>query len=382
MAVELFALHHYKTITAIYAIIFVLGFLINSFVITVFVASRSLRQQSGNYLLLSLTISDWTMGTLASSVGIYANAKHWWTLHPAYCQYFGFMSSMAGYCSMVHITALAGEKLFTLKLSTSQELNKAKMLIILASLWLFSFLWALFPLIGWSSYTPEPGYAGCSIDWYSNKMADKAFIVCLFVFFFFLPICFVVVCFTIIYFAVKKLADNAVQRWGTVSGPTQQTLRAKAKTIRMSLVMVLAFIFAWTPYAAVTLYSSFVAHDVSPTVAVIPAMFAKTSTLYNPIIYFFMYTKFRTAAKKMIMRRNVVAPGSASGSTGGVSQNGSFMTSFPRPAQFLQRLSMRNASTKSQSKSSQNSTVDCPTGQTTDDQKELKRLEFPVPGAM
>ncbi|XP_020913977.1 rhodopsin [Exaiptasia diaphana] len=372
MTIELFALHHYKTITAVYIVLFILGFLVNSFVIAVFIGTRSLRQQSGNYILLSLTISDWMMATLGSSLGIYANAKYWWTLDPAYCQYFGFISSLGGYTCMIHITALAGEKLFTLKLSTTQEITKAKMLILVICLWLFSFVWALFPLIGWSYYAPEPGYAGCSIAWYSDKPADKAFIVCLFIVFFFFPISFATFCFAIIYFEVRKLARNAVQRWGTTSGPTQQTLRAKAKTIRMSLIMVLAFMFAWTPYAVVALYSSFVANDLSPTAATIPAMFAKSSTFYNPIIYFFMYTKFRNAAKKMVIRRNVVAPGSGSGSTA-ASQNGSFMTSFPRPAQFLERLSAINKSTNSGDDASEQKTSKT-------DTKEMKVLEFPTPG--
>lgn len=352
MDVALFELHHYKTIAILYAVNFALGFIANSFVLVVFFASPSLRKQSGNYLLISMTFCDWFMATFASSVGIYANSKFWWTLHPAYCDYFGFVSSWGGLASMIHITALAGEKFFTLKFAVSEEISKAKMLLVVASVWLFAFLWALFPLVGWSAYAPEPGYAGCSIEWYSQKASDKAYIVCLFIFFFFIPICFVSFCFGTIYIEVKKLATNAIQRWGVSTIPTQQTLKAKAKTIRMSLIMVLAFLFAWTPYAVVALYSSFFSNDISPTASTIPSMFAKSSNFYNPIIYFFMYTKFRVAAKKLISKRSsAISPGSGSDSTA-QSQNGSFLTSFPRPRQFLDRLSARNLRSSSLEKSS------------------------------
>lgn len=57
----------------------------------------------------------------------------------------------------------------------------------------------------------------------------------------------------------------------------------------MIVVMVLAFLVTWLPYAsmalAVIVDSSLY---VDPVVATIPVYFAKSSTIYNPIIYIFM----------------------------------------------------------------------------------------------
>lgn len=376
MSVELFELHHYKTISAVYSIIFVLGFICNTIVIIVFLGTRSLRQNSANYLLVSMTASDWMMAALSSSVGAYANSKYWWNLHPGFCQYFGFISSMVGYSSMVHITALAVEKWFTLKMARNEEIGKGKMLAIVASLWFFAFLWALFPLVGWSFYAPEPGYAGCSVAWYANTAANNAFIICLFIFFFFIPICVVIFCFSSIYLEVRKLAIGAVQRWGQSSGSTQETVRAKAKTIRMSLVMVLAFIIAWAPYAVVSLHSSFIANDLPPALTTLPAMFAKLSTFYNPIIYFFMYTKFRNAAKRMFIKKSIW-PQQTTGSATSQSQNGSFMTSFPRPAQFFERMSSRHKSAQSITTGQQS--IDKTNGQSISDDYVIQRLTIPAP---
>lgn len=370
-----FELHHYKAITAIYATIFVLGFLCNTFVLVVFLATSTLRNSSNNFLLISMTFADWTMAVLSSSVGAYANSKYWWTLGSGVCQYFGFISSLAGYSSMGHITALAVEKWYTLKMARSGEISKQTMLVVVALLWIFSFLWALFPLVGWSSYAPEPGYAGCSIAWYSNTTSNKSFIICLFVFFFFVPMCVTIFCFGSIYLEVRKLAINATQRWGSSSGSTQQTIQAKVKTIRMSLAMVLAFLVAWTPYAVVSLHSSFIANDLPPAFTTLPAMFAKLSTFYNPIIYFFMYTRFRNAAKRLLIKKRIFPTGEDSSTL--QSNNGSFMTSFPNPARFFQRMSMRK-STDATGRSTRDS-IDRSTSapKNTADDYVIERLQFP-----
>lgn len=57
----------------------------------------------------------------------------------------------------------------------------------------------------------------------------------------------------------------------------------------MVVVMVLAFLMTWLPYAAMALA---VVMDstlhINPIVATVPVYLAKSSTVYNPIIYIFM----------------------------------------------------------------------------------------------
>ncbi|KAL8185824.1 UNVERIFIED_CONTAM: Opsin-3 [Gekko kuhli] len=48
------------------------------------------------------------------------------------------------------------------------------------------------------------------------------------------------------------------------------------------------------PYAVVSLLMAYgYGHLITPTVAIIPSFFAKSSTAYNPVIYIFMSKKFR-----------------------------------------------------------------------------------------
>ena len=60
----------------------------------------------------------------------------------------------------------------------------------------------------------------------------------------------------------------------------------------MFFLMISCFLLCWTPYAVVSMMVAFGRKSmVSPTVAVIPSFFAKSSTAYNPLIYIFMSRK-------------------------------------------------------------------------------------------
>lgn len=296
----LLELRYYQGISVYFAVVSVLAFTLNSSVIIIFLRNRSLLLPS-NYFLLSLAFSDVLRATLVLPVYAYGNHMYMWLLHDSICQYIAFLSTLLGLTSMAHLVSLALQRWVTLKRVSFQEVSERKMAMFVIGLWLYALAWSLCPLLGWSSFGKEPGYTGCSINWHSSAPADKAFIICLFIFFFFVPVAIAIFCYISIYFVIRKMEANAVQRWGTEAIPTQETVQAKARTVRMSMMMLLAFLVAWTPYAIVSMYATFTSATVSPLISTLPSLFAKLSTFYNPIIYFFMYSKFRKAGKDMIL---------------------------------------------------------------------------------
>ncbi len=65
--------------------------------------------------------------------------------------------------------------------------------------------------------------------------------------------------------------------------------KAERTIVKMSTLMVTCFLIAWTPYAIVSMGATYGNAEVfSPEVAVLPALFAKSSCCYNPVIYIFM----------------------------------------------------------------------------------------------
>ena len=61
--------------------------------------------------------------------------------------------------------------------------------------------------------------------------------------------------------------------------------------------------FAWTPYAVVAFIKSFCPNTDLPLFLTVSApYFAKSSTFYNPLVYFFSIKRFRDDAKQMLQR--------------------------------------------------------------------------------
>lgn len=63
--------------------------------------------------------------------------------------------------------------------------------------------------------------------------------------------------------------------------------KAEGQIAFMVFVMIVAFLVAWSPYAVSALVAQFGEIGViTPAMGVFPALLAKTSICYNPVIYF------------------------------------------------------------------------------------------------
>ncbi|CAB1437677.1 unnamed protein product [Pleuronectes platessa] len=70
---------------------------------------------------------------------------------------------------------------------------------------------------------------------------------------------------------------------------------------KMSMVMIVMFLVAWSPYSMVCLWASFGDPKTIPAaMAIIAPLFAKSSTFYNPCIYVIANKKFRRAIIGMV----------------------------------------------------------------------------------
>lgn len=74
-------------------------------------------------------------------------------------------------------------------LCTGIRFQRRTISIVISGIWLYSCLWAVFPLLGWGSYGPEPFGLACSIDWtgYGESLNHSTFIMALSVLCTFLP---------------------------------------------------------------------------------------------------------------------------------------------------------------------------------------------------
>lgn len=67
------------------------------------------------------------------------------------------------------------------------------------------------------------------------------------------------------------------------------TQKAEKEVTRMVVIMVISFLICWVPYASVAFYIfTHQGSDFGPVFMTVPAFFAKSSSIYNPVIYILM----------------------------------------------------------------------------------------------
>jgi c-opsin len=76
---------------------------------------------------------------------------------------------------------------------------------------------------------------------------------------------------------------------------SRQSDAAEKRSTFMVAVMIGAFLVAWTPYSILALIETFGNRNddnvIPPVLATVPNLFAKTSAVFNPIIYGFLNTQ-------------------------------------------------------------------------------------------
>ena len=290
----------YYAIASVYVVLAVIAFIFNTLVLVVFTKDSSLRSHS-NILILSIAIGDWIQAVVAYPLGVVGILSKSWQTTGTTCSCYGFIVAFLSFGTMLHHATFAIERAIVIKFSFSFSIvNKLKYIIV--GLWLFALIWSSLPLIGWSGYAPEGGRSVCSIDWQSSDPSAVAYIWCIFVLFFLAPFITMVTAYGSIYRNVKRMTQTAHNIWGEYAAQTLETILAESRTARMACIMSFCFLFAWTPYAAVSLYAMIRAPKpaISPLMATLPALFAKTAPCYNPLIYFLLFKKFRSSLRKVL----------------------------------------------------------------------------------
>lgn len=65
-------------------------------------------------------------------------------------------------------------------LCLAEKISKRTIQVMLAGTWLYALLWAVFPLIGWGAYGPEPFGLSCTLAWAEMKEQSPSFVISIF----------------------------------------------------------------------------------------------------------------------------------------------------------------------------------------------------------
>uniref|UniRef100_A0AAY4EDZ7 G-protein coupled receptors family 1 profile domain-containing protein n=1 Tax=Denticeps clupeoides TaxID=299321 RepID=A0AAY4EDZ7_9TELE len=272
----------YSLFAAILGVFSVAGILLNALVIIVTLRHKQLRQPL-NYALVNLAVADLGCAALGGVPTVVTTAMGYFSLGRIGCVLEAFAVAFFGIAALCSVAVIALDRYVVVcrPLGTVTFQTKHAMAGVAAS-WVWSFIWNTPPLFGWGGYELEGVQTSCGPDWYSRDLGTRSFIICYFLFCFAIPFSTIVVSYTSLLHKLRQVVKLQMAEGGT-------TAKAEVQVSRMVVVMVLAFLLTWLPYASFAL-SVVIIPDlyINPVIAAVPMYLTKCSTVFNPIIYIFM----------------------------------------------------------------------------------------------
>ncbi|XDV51347.1 hypothetical protein PO909_020234 [Leuciscus waleckii] len=276
------------TLSLLMAVFSITSVVLNTTVIVVTLRHKQLRQPL-NFALVNLAVADLGITLTGSVPYVVSNAVGYYIMGRVGCVLEGFSVALFGITSLCTVALIAVERLFVV----------CKPLGGLALSWLWSLIWNTPPLFGWGSYQLEGVGTSCGPDWQSRDFKNMSYIICYFSLCFAVPFVIIVVSYSWLLYTLRQVAK--------VGGGA--AARAEAKVARMVVMMVLAFLVSWLPYATLALTVIFNPDVQLPVlVKVVPIYMAKSSTVYNPMIYIYMNKQFQRYAIPLLMCGKVPWP--------------------------------------------------------------------------
>nr|CCP46950.1 c-opsin [Cupiennius salei] len=265
--------------------IMIFGCISNLIVIVVIGGTNRLRTPM-NSILLNLSVSDFIISAFGTPLSFASALNNKWIFGETLCKLYAFMMTLTGMTSIGTLTAIAIERYIIISRSLyGQTLPANSSIVVIIMIWIYSLIQALPPLFGWNRYIVEhPGIA-CSLDWQTPDYGHNAFIAYIFILGYILPVFIMSYSYIKVIWILKR-CSKCHER--------SRAAKAEAKVTYMAIAMIICTVSAWTPYAVVSLMVSLgYGNHIGPVSSVCPAIFAKTSVIYNPIIYYFFNSQIR-----------------------------------------------------------------------------------------
>ncbi|KAA0722049.1 Neuromedin-K receptor [Triplophysa tibetana] len=302
----------------------------NLIVIWIILAHKRMRTVT-NYFLLNLAFSDASMAAFNTLINfIYATHGDWY-FGEVYCKFHNFFPVTAVFASIYSMTAIAVDRYMAIIHPLKPRLSATATKLVILCIWALAVVLA-FPLCFYSTTRTMPRRTVCFVAW--PRSAKDSFIFChldtkchlplrakhdgqmaygrfatmpsmtiawyhiiVTVLVYLLPLVVMAITYTII----------GVTLWGgEIPGDSSDNyvgqLRAKRKVVKMMIVVVVTFALCWLPYHVYFIVTGLNKQlnkwKSIQQVYLSVLWLAMSSTMYNPIIYCCLNSRFRAGFKR------------------------------------------------------------------------------------
>ncbi|XP_006869378.1 PREDICTED: visual pigment-like receptor peropsin [Chrysochloris asiatica] len=265
-----------------------ISILSNIVVLGIFIKYKELRTPT-NAIIINLAVTDIGVSSIGYPMSAASDLHGSWKFGYAGCQIYAGLNIFFGMASIGFLTIMAIDRyLTTCHPDIGRRMTSNTYISMILGAWINGLLWALLPVIGWASYAPDPTGATCTINWRKNDESFVSYTMTVVVVNFVVPLAVMFYCYyhitrSIRHHTASNSAENFNMDWSNQLDVT-----------KMSVLMIMMFLVAWSPYSIVCLWASFGdPKKIPPSMAIIAPLFAKSSTFYNPCIYVIANKKFR-----------------------------------------------------------------------------------------
>ncbi|XP_056125032.1 visual pigment-like receptor peropsin [Rhinichthys klamathensis goyatoka] len=267
----------------------------NIVVLLMFVKFRELRTAT-NAIIINLAFTDIGVAGIGYPMSAASDLHGSWKFGYMGCQIYAALNIFFGMASIGLLTVVAIDRYLTIcRSDVGQKLSTLSYTLLIVAAWLNAVFWSAMPIVGWAGYAPDPTGATCTINWRNNDASFVSYTMTVIIVNFIIPLsvmfyCYYNVSVTVKRFKVSNCLDSIDMDWSDQMDVT-----------KMSVIMIVMFLAAWSPYSIVCLWASFGDPKKIPAaMAIIAPLFAKSSTFYNPCIYVITNKKFRRAIIGML----------------------------------------------------------------------------------
>ncbi|XP_014064489.1 neuromedin-K receptor isoform X1 [Salmo salar] len=279
-----------------YSLVLAVAVFGNLIVIWIVLAHKRMRTVT-NYFLLNLAFSDALMAAFNTLINFIYAAHGNWYFGESYCKFHNFFPVTAVFSSIYSMCAIAVDRYMAIIHPLKPRLSATATKVVIVCIWALAVVLA-FPLCFNSTIRILPRRTICYVAW--PRPSDDSFMyhIIVTVLVYVLPLVVMGITYTIV----------GVTLWGgeipgEASDNYHSQLTAKRKVVKMMIIVVVTFTLCWLPYhvyfIVTGLNKALMRWKSIQQVYLSVLWLAMSSTMYNPIIYCCLNSRFRAGFKRV-----------------------------------------------------------------------------------
>nr|AGE89244.1 opsin-1 [Pleurobrachia bachei] len=280
----------------------------NMLVFVSLVKERPLPNPAVEMIFRHLSLANLVLAGIGEPLVVVSLAAGKWVWGESMRFFEAFWVTTFGLFSMMILGLISFEQYS--RFVKQQQLKTHQVAVLLSGIYFLAFFFGIAPLVGWCEYGPEGYGVSNSLMWNNLNDNNASYIICAMIVGYFFPLIIIMFCYRAIYRLVQAQLNTSVVKMTVSANVTSLSTnrnhimlvqeRQLASTITF---VILSFFFAWTPYVFVNIINMFSTLVLKYRIlATIPALFAKSSTLWWIIVYCLMDVRIKKACRKTCLR--------------------------------------------------------------------------------